>query len=77
MCREQRAKETVLYYLKDTLRETVLVERRNLMTPKNLNSSESTHSDKARAERSSRKPQTMQGESVLCSSSVTEKENDI
>jgi hypothetical protein len=36
---EQRAKETVLSYLKVTLRKTVLVERRNCMTPKYLNSS--------------------------------------
>lgn len=33
---EQRAKETVFYYLKDTLGETVFVEKRNCMTPKHF-----------------------------------------
>lgn len=62
--------------LKDTLRKTVLVKR-NGMTPKHLRSSKGPTCDKARAELSAREPQTMQGDSALCSSSIMEKENDI
>lgn len=47
------------------------------MTPKHLRSSKEPTCDKARAELFAREPQTMQGESALCSSSIMEKENDI
>lgn len=47
------------------------------MTPKHLSSSKEPTCDKARAELFAREPQTMQGESALCSSSIMEKENDI
>lgn len=47
------------------------------MTPKHLKSSKEPTCDKAGAELFANKPQTMQGESALCSSSIREKENDI
>ena len=75
---EQRAKETVFYYLKDTLGETVFVKRGETAWLQSiLNSSKEPAYDKARAELFPSKLQTMPAESALRSSSIMEKENDI
>lgn len=74
----QRAKETVFCYLKDTLGETVFVNRGETAWLQSiLNSSEEPACDKARAELFPSKPQTMPAESALRFSSIMEKENDI